>query len=321
MVPNYRFIILPVFQQLTMALILFSGYYLFNKTRIYKIRFSVESFKKLFSFGGYLLLATIISRVSDNIYALLIGRYYTMGDVGYFNRAQSLQNLPIVTINRSISDASTPKLYQMQDDVEGLVKSTRKILRLLNFLTFPLIAGMYIFSKEIVILLLTVKWIAIIPFFKIFLIASLFYSHNYFSQMIFKAIGKTNIFFRVELLSKLLLILLVIIAIKINIIALAWCSVLVGLTLFFLNMYFLSKTVGYNYKNVFQDYKYAISTTILMVVLLLTLNKFFNFDYVFLDVFIKSLLGIIFYFTINIFLKNEISLLLRDKLKILLNKK
>ena len=57
--------------------------------------FSVSKFRLHFKFGLNLLLSSLLNSIFNNIYTLVIGKYFSASQLGYFNRADSLQKLPV----------------------------------------------------------------------------------------------------------------------------------------------------------------------------------------------------------------------------------
>ncbi len=60
--------------------------------------FSMKSFKDLFLFGSNLLVAGLFNRLGNNIYSMVIGKYYSTIDVGYFSQAKKIQERTSVLV-------------------------------------------------------------------------------------------------------------------------------------------------------------------------------------------------------------------------------
>lgn len=56
--------------------------------------FSTQSFKELFGFGSKLLLSGLIDTFYRNIYYLVIGKYFSAQELGFYTRADQFQKLP-----------------------------------------------------------------------------------------------------------------------------------------------------------------------------------------------------------------------------------
>ena len=53
--------------------------------------FSMKSFKELFSFGSKLLISGLIDTIYIHVYKLIIGKFYSAQDLGYYTRAEEFQ--------------------------------------------------------------------------------------------------------------------------------------------------------------------------------------------------------------------------------------
>ena len=122
--------------------------------------FSWQSFKGLFSFGSKLLLSGLLHTIYLNLYTLVIGRKYSATDVGYYNRSYSLAQYPSVNIVGVITRAIYPIQCEMQHDEERLSSSFIQYLRMSCYIIFPLMVGLAVLSKPMVLVLLTDKWVS-----------------------------------------------------------------------------------------------------------------------------------------------------------------
>ena len=133
--------------------------------------FSWQSFKGLFSFGSKLLLSGLLHTIYLNLYTLVIGRKYSATDVGYYNRSYSLAQYPSVNIVGVITRAIYPIQCEMQHDEERLSSSFIQYLRMSCYIIFPLMVGLAVLSKPMVLVLLTDKWVSMSELLSILCIA------------------------------------------------------------------------------------------------------------------------------------------------------
>ncbi len=82
--------------------------------------FSKKSFNELFGFGSKLLVSGLIDTIYRNIYLLVIGKFFSAQDLGYYTRADQFKNLPSQNLNGIIARVSYPVLSNMQDDIPRL---------------------------------------------------------------------------------------------------------------------------------------------------------------------------------------------------------
>ena len=101
--------------------------YLFTSTLLWtwskwkpSFEFSWLSFKGMFSFGSKLLISGLLDKAYKNIYLLIIGKYFSATDLGYYTRADSFKNLPSQNLMVVIQRVSYPTLASIQDDIPRL---------------------------------------------------------------------------------------------------------------------------------------------------------------------------------------------------------
>ena len=71
----------------TILLWIFEGAFL-------RIHFSKSSFKELYAFGINTTLASLLNKGFDNIYQLVLAKYFSLAQTGYFYQAKKLQDVP-----------------------------------------------------------------------------------------------------------------------------------------------------------------------------------------------------------------------------------
>lgn len=168
--------------------------------------FSWKSFKALFSFGSKLLISGLLHTVYINLYSLVIGRKYSATDVGYYNRAYSLAQFPSINIVGIITRAIYPVQCEIQDNDEQLNKSFILYLRMSCYIIFPLMIGLSVLSKPLVLVLLTEKWLSMTDLLSILCIAYMWYPIMVINNQILNVKGRTDYSLKAEIIKKVIAI-------------------------------------------------------------------------------------------------------------------
>ena len=92
--------------------------------------FSLEKLKYHYSFGSKLILAGLIDQVFNNSYNILIGKFFPLNMLGYFERSKQLNEFPATAITSVIGKVSYPMLSEIQDDKIKIAKVYKKMLKL-----------------------------------------------------------------------------------------------------------------------------------------------------------------------------------------------
>jgi teichuronic acid exporter len=104
--------------------------------------FSKNSFKELFGFGNKLLLSGLIDTVYNNLYYLIIGKYFSATELGFYTRANNFSNFPSHNINTVVGRVTYPVLSDMQDYPDLLKTGYRRIIKSTMLITFVLMLGL-----------------------------------------------------------------------------------------------------------------------------------------------------------------------------------
>ncbi len=137
--------------------------------------FSIKSFKHLFPFGFKILFSDFLTNSYIQLTNLIIGKFYSSSELAYYNRGWNISQLPTTSIMNIITRTVIPILSFMQDDMNSLIYSYRKYLRLSCLIIFPLSALLAILAHPIIIILLTDKWEPTASLLSIFCIVFMFY--------------------------------------------------------------------------------------------------------------------------------------------------
>ena len=129
--------------------------------------FSFKRIGKLFSFGWKLLLESLSNTIVGEIRSVIIGRVYSSSDLAYYNKGQQFPRLIVQNIGVSISSVMFPAVAAVQDDKEKVILLLRKSIRLTSFVIFPLLVGLGTVAKPFITILLTEKWLSVVPFLQI----------------------------------------------------------------------------------------------------------------------------------------------------------
>ena len=205
--------------------------------------FSIESFKSLFSFGSKLLVAGVVATTVQNLYSILIGRYYNATQVGYFQQGFNYTNILSTTLSSVVQGVSYPVMTSIQEDKNRLVQVYIKVMGVVTLLTFPVLIGFSAVAEEFVLIFLGEKWRPIIPVIIILSFTRLITPISSLNMNILNARGRSDLFLKTDLCKVPIIIIALFIAIPYGIEAVAIAqlfSVFVG---FFINTYYPGKVI------------------------------------------------------------------------------
>lgn len=114
--------------------------------------------RNLLSFGANISGAAIADFIYSNSYLMAIGKLMPASDVGYFSRSRQFASVPPISIAVIIRKVAYPALCRYGDDHEKMVETTVRILRIVMYITLPLMFTIALNADSIVLSLLGEKW-------------------------------------------------------------------------------------------------------------------------------------------------------------------
>ncbi|MCQ2283428.1 MAG: lipopolysaccharide biosynthesis protein [Bacteroidales bacterium] len=255
--------------------------------------FSFQSLKELFSFGGLMLLSSLVETVYTNIQGLIIGKRYSAKDLGFFSQAKKLEEVPTNSLSAIVNEVSFPVFSSLQDDKEKLRMGVRKNVKAITYLNFPLMVAMMVVAKPLVVLLYGAKWAASAPYFQILCVSSMIYTLNTLNTNIIKSLGKSAIYFFVQLSKRLIGIGLIIWGVQYGIRGLLWAVTSVGYISFVINAIVNGKLIQYGIAKQIKDIGLCYLSAVLIGV-----GVFFAGKFIPLHPYVVMALQLVLYFVL-----------------------
>jgi teichuronic acid exporter len=226
--------------------------WLWNKWRPLWI-FSKESFKDLFSFGSKLLLSGLIDTAYRNIYYLVIGKYFSAVELGYYTRADQFKALPAQNLQGIIGRVSYPILSSIQDDKVQLKQAYKKLIKSTMLITFVLLLGMAAVAKPMILILIGEKWLPCVVYLQMLCFVGMFFPLHALNLNMLQVQGRSDLFLRLEIIKKLLAVPTIIIGVIWGIKILILGMLVVSIVSYYINSYWSGRFIGYSFVEQVKD--------------------------------------------------------------------
>lgn len=210
-----------------------------------KLIFSFESLREMFGYGSRILVSGLINRTFANSYLLVIGRLFSAIDLGLFTRAKMMQELPTQTLSWTVGRVTFPVFSTIQNDPGRLKNGFKKALSLLALINFPLMIGLMVIARPLVLVLLTEKWAGSIPFLQLLCLAGLLFPVLLINSNLFFALGKSNLFLRVSVITKVLIVVNILITWRWGISAMIYGMIGISIVELYLDTYYTGILINY----------------------------------------------------------------------------
>lgn len=226
--------------------------------------FSLSSFKEMFSFGGRLLVTSLISTLWNEMYSFIIGKMYSASLLGQFSRADKVKNMVTSNIGTVMQKVSYPVLASIQDERERQKQVFRKIIKTTMLLAFTAVFGMWAISESFVVTVFGDKWLPSVVYLKIMCLSGIFLPLMVCCANVINADGRSDITLFLEILKTVFALVPVGFGIFFSIEALLWSMVAVYAMLYIIHAVFVSRILHYTLWEQFIDLLPAFLVSVLM---------------------------------------------------------
>lgn len=229
-------------------------------------KFSWMRLKELLSYGWKLLASALMDTGYTSLWNLLIGKVYSAADLSFYDQGSRYPKAIISTINNSIDSVLLPTMSSVQDDRAQIKSMTRRSIMTSVYVMAPLMMGLAGCAKTLVSLILTDKWLPCVPFLRIFCITYMFWPVHSANLNAIKAMGRSDLYLRLEILKKIIGIGLLLCTVKISVMVMA-CSLLISsFASQIINSYPNWKLLNYRYLEQLRDILPSILLAVIMAV-------------------------------------------------------
>ena len=259
-----------------------------------KLQFSRKSFNGLFKYGSKLLANNILTSIYINISNLVIAKKYSSADLAFYNRAFTLSQFPSTSIAEVLNRVIFPIMTKVQDNRDKLKECYFKYLHLSHYIILPLMGLLIVFAKPLVIVLLTEKWLPMVPYLQIFCLNFMLFPIMQQSGNTVAAIGNVGILLKYQFLKRSISLLILLFTISMGIPAICIGIVVSSVFEVCINVFIEKKEIGIGYMEQIKTQMDVILLTIgsCIVAYLTTLI----IDSSLLQLISGGLLGVIIYF-------------------------
>lgn len=168
--------------------------------------FSIVSFKELFGFGSKLLLSGLIGTFLNNINYLIIAKYFTSQDLGYFTRAEMFKNMPSQNVTAVVTAVGYPVLATLQDNPMRMKKVFRDMLVNSFFVIVILMAGLAAIAKALILTLIGQQWLPSVEFLQLLCFVGIMLPLNSMNINILNVVGRSDLYLKLQLIIQTLAI-------------------------------------------------------------------------------------------------------------------
>lgn len=206
--------------------------------------FDFATFKTHFGFGYKLLLASQLNTIFENFYNVFIGKFYDLKLLGFYERASAFNSYPVSILSNIIQKITLSSLVYIKDDIQKLRKVYINILQMTFLISCFGFSAAFFLISPLINFFFGERWFPIVEIFQILTLSFFLYPIHTLSINVLTLAGRSDIFLKLEILKKVVLIICIFIGSFFGMKGLVWSNVFVSFISLILNISFSSKFVG-----------------------------------------------------------------------------
>lgn len=196
----------------------------------FSARFNIDSFREIFGFGSKLIATRLINVLYANSFNFIIGKFFSVQDLGLYNKANGFNNMFSRTLTKTLKSVSFPVLSKVKDEQIRLKAYYKKLFQTTTYLTFLLTFGLAAVADNFILGLIGPKWEEAIIYLQLLCFVGLFRPLASLNLNILVVKGRSDLNLTLEVLRKIIAIPVIVLGvfkgIKIMIIGLIGVAVI-----------------------------------------------------------------------------------------------
>jgi O-antigen/teichoic acid export membrane protein len=216
-------------------------------------KFDFINYKYHFNFGYKLVLSAQLNTIFENIYNVLIGKFYDVRALGFYERAYTFNNYPVSVLSSIILKVSLPSLTIIKEDSERLQNAYKNIMQMAFFISASGLCFAALLAQQIVTIILGENWLQVVPIFQILCLSFIFYPIHSLNINILSVFGRSDLFLKLEVIKKITILIVVAICFNFGIMGLVWSSVINSIIGLIINTHYSGKFLNYPTIRQFRD--------------------------------------------------------------------
>lgn len=121
---------------------------------------NIQPIRDMIGFSSKLVVTNVFTIINQNLFANLIGKFYSVTEVGNFSQANKWNQMGHTFVNSMLNGVAQPVFAKVDEDRERQLRVFRKLLRFTAFVSFPAMFGLSLVSQEVIVIAITEKWLA-----------------------------------------------------------------------------------------------------------------------------------------------------------------
>lgn len=215
--------------------------------------FSFQKIKKHLRFGYRLTISGLLNKIFSNIYLITIGKFFSPAILGFYTRAETMNQLAVNSISGALNKVTFPFFSKIKNDDVRLKKVYKELMKMVVFLVAPILIFSGVLAEPLFVFLFTKKWLPAVPYFQILCITGILYPIHAYNLNILKVKGRSDLYLTVAVIKKVLIIIGVGIGIQFGIYGLLYAQLILSIFFLLINAHYTRIFINYGFIEQIKD--------------------------------------------------------------------
>ena len=275
-----------IVQQLTYHFVRMIMFYIKVKWRPSKM-FSLAVIKGFIPFTSGVLTTAILNVLFNNVFVIILGKFYPRSEVGYYNQGNKLNETVSFSI-QSVLLASTFSVFsQIQNDTDRLRRIFREFSNKISLITLPLLLALVASASQFVVIVWSDVYEPSVIYFQLMCLSTLFAPLNSLNVSVLNARGLSRTTLMIESIKKLLILLSILITFNYGVKTMMIGYIISSYIAYLVSLFYVRREIGYYYKYQKDDmFKNVVLSLVIFVAV-------YSVNYIEANVYVKFIIQIV----------------------------
>lgn len=268
-----------------------------------KKMFSIKAAVPLIKYSWKVMMTDLLGTLCNNLGDFIIGAKYNSANLAYYTKGKQLPQLFRTNIYTTLISVLFPGIAAVNDNMITVKKITRKSVRIMAYIVFPISLGLMAAGDTIIEVLFTEKWLPMLPYVYVMCVETIISVPATIALQPIKAVGRSDLMLKSEIIKKIFFMISTVVAMNYGVFAIALtvpANTLLDLTI---NTIINKKNINYSIFEELSDCFTAFTLSLMMAAIVVFIGKIELNIYV--KVVIQILTGVLSYAGVSYLTKNK----------------
>ncbi len=206
--------------------------------------FSKKIFKEYASFSIHILSSNMLNVVFNNLYTFLLGKFYSVRQLGYYTQANKIAETANFTFSAIFGKTSYNLFAKIHDQNQRMISAMRQMVQKSSLVVIPCTIFLIFSAQPLFYTLFGEKWLTSVPYFQLICIANLFTCIYQINNYALNSVGKSKLSLRVEIAKRILILISVLLCFEFGVMELLIGYAVACFISWFISLLQVRKTIG-----------------------------------------------------------------------------